>query len=356
MSAGTALAGQPAYDVFRESFPPEARSFLATILGPPRRHIDTVSLDLGLKSEACTLARDQGEALNAALTANTPEKGDPMQLIQVVEPHPLLRLGLLQLLSGLTTDYLLEGADYASISDTSTPHRGECALLLLSIATFENLHHLIPGARRAFSPKSILLLSDSEKMPQWAQALPPPVSGYVPRHAKPEILQAAVRLLLAGGTCFPLPLPVPDSKRQTYSDAGSGSAHASLSSTHRPVPAESEMLGLTPRQYEVLVLLARGYPIKKVSHQLNISVATAKAHTETLYQRLDVHNRNAAVYAAVARGASLGWLSIATALEHAQHPPSDNDPPSSPSPGDKIGARQPRPERHTGAKKPDDAE
>lgn len=71
--------------------------------------------------------------------------------------------------------------------------------------------------------------------------------------------------------------------------------------------AEHEMLGLTPRQYEVLVLLARGYPMKTVGRCLNISVATAKAHTETLYQRLDVHNRNAAVYAAVSRGAKLGW-------------------------------------------------
>ena len=70
---------------------------------------------------------------------------------------------------------------------------------------------------------------------------------------------------------------------------------------------EHELLGLTPRQYEVLVLLARGYPMKTVGRCLNISVATAKAHTETLYQRLDVHNRNAAVYAAVSRGAKLGW-------------------------------------------------
>src|SRR3546814_19901066 len=78
---------------------------------------------------------------------------------------------------------------------------------------------------------------------------------------------------------------------------------------------ESEMLGLTPRQYEVLVLLARGYPMKTVGRYLNISVATAKAHTETLYQRLDVHNRNAAVYAAVSRGAKLGWASISEPSE-----------------------------------------
>jgi len=78
------------------------------------------------------------------------------------------------------------------------------------------------------------------------------------------------------------------------------------SAAHR----ESQLLGLTPRQYEVLVLLARGYPMKKVGRTLNISVATAKAHTETLYQRLDVHNRNAAVYTAVSRGATLGWANM----------------------------------------------
>lgn len=80
---------------------------------------------------------------------------------------------------------------------------------------------------------------------------------------------------------------------------------------HAGEQTEWEMLGLTRRQYEVLVLLARGYPMKTVGRYLNISVATAKAHTETLYQRLDVHNRNAAVYAAVSRGATLGWPGIA---------------------------------------------
>src|SRR5690606_23957431 len=62
------------------------------------------------------------------------------------------------------------------------------------------------------------------------------------------------------------------------------------------------------------------YPMKKVGSALNISVATAKAHTETLYQRLDVHNRNAAVTAAVSRGATLRWANIpATAQGQPRH-------------------------------------
>src|SRR5690606_1732640 len=129
-----------------------------------------------------------------------------------------------------------------------------------------------------------------------------------------EVLQASVRLVLAGGTCFPLragtanghsverlsDMPLTTVKWPPADTKDSQSLRSTSAMT------ESEMLGLTPRQYEVLVLLARGYPMKTVGRYLNISVATAKAHTETLYQRLDVHNRNAAVYAAVSRGATLG--------------------------------------------------
>ncbi len=71
---------------------------------------------------------------------------------------------------------------------------------------------------------------------------------------------------------------------------------------------EAEMLKITPRQYEVLVLLARGR-IKTVSRMLNISVATVKSHACTLYQRLKVRNKGEAVYAALQRGATLEWVS-----------------------------------------------
>ncbi|SUV88334.1 transposase [Bordetella pertussis] len=58
-----------------------------------------------------------------------------------------------------------------------------------------------------------------------------------------------------------------------------------------PISTGAQLLQITPRQYEVLVLLARGYPIKTVSRMLNISVATAKTHACTLYQRLHVKTR-----------------------------------------------------------------
>jgi len=237
-----------------------------------------------------------------------------MTIIKVVEPHAILRLGLLQLIANVVPDVKIEGADYTSMSGSNRDER-DIDLVLLSISPAEDTNHLIDAALHAYAPRSIMLLSDHHQLPG-SIALPAAVCGYVPKNADPEVLQAAIRLVLAGGTCFPLRKQIAaeqrvrPSRRPETSCPDSKTEMPCQGKLSLQAHAESEMLGLTPRQYEVLVLLARGYPMKTVGRYLNISVATAKAHTETLYQRLDVHNRNAAVYAAVSRGAKLGWTCI----------------------------------------------
>lgn len=273
-----------------------------------------------------------------------------MSHIVVIEPHTLLRLGLLDLLSHSSTINRLEGFDLSRLNqDAASP--GGCDLAILSVSIPEDIDARLPAVERIFSPRSVLLLADSPGAIPGHEQLPDIISGYVSKHASPEVLEASIRVVLAGGTCFP-----PRNGR-TGIDAGVRSAathvptatplrtvanaSAALTSPSMPKwpPActepvtsrmasrlptmpdmenaseECEMLGLTRRQYEVLVLLARGYPMKTVGRYLNISVATAKAHTETLYQRLDVHNRNAAVFTAVSRGATLGWPSITKAQQ-----------------------------------------
>lgn len=236
-----------------------------------------------------------------------------MTRIIVVEPHPLLRLGIVQLLADAGTGLLAEGSDYSQLNEESAePSPAE--LVLLSLCATQNAHDLIESAQRVYSPRSMVLMAEHSAMPALLNQLPSSVSGYLPKTVEPEVLQASIRLVLAGGTCFPMhsakagvgaaplraaPVKWPPAPMADGADSGPRPPRSAC--------AESQLLGLTPRQYEVLVLLARGYPMKTVGRCLNISVATAKAHTETLYQRLDVHNRNAAVYAAVSRGATLGW-------------------------------------------------
>lgn len=51
---------------------------------------------------------------------------------------------------------------------------------------------------------------------------------------------------------------------------------------------------LTPREKEILVLLAKGYANAEISSELHISIYTVQNHVSNLLQKLDVRNRSAA--------------------------------------------------------------
>lgn len=59
--------------------------------------------------------------------------------------------------------------------------------------------------------------------------------------------------------------------------------------------SSSPKLFLTPRQNDVLRLLAEGYPNKVICKQLNLSEATVKTHLRALFNILDVHTRTQCV-------------------------------------------------------------
>jgi DNA-binding NarL/FixJ family response regulator len=58
-------------------------------------------------------------------------------------------------------------------------------------------------------------------------------------------------------------------------------------------PADSE--GLSPREQEVLDLLARGYLYKEIAERLNISVPTVNTYVRRMYEKLHVRSRAQAV-------------------------------------------------------------
>jgi DNA-binding CsgD family transcriptional regulator len=68
-----------------------------------------------------------------------------------------------------------------------------------------------------------------------------------------------------------------------------------------PAPVEDDVL-LTPRELEVLTLLAEGLSNKAIARRLGISVHTAKFHVGALMDKLDAVGRTDAVAHAVRRG------------------------------------------------------
>ena len=69
----------------------------------------------------------------------------------------------------------------------------------------------------------------------------------------------------------------------------------------RPPPARGES-SITPREAEVLRLLADGLANKEIGARLSISSHTAKFHVESLLRKLDAVNRAEAVREGIRRG------------------------------------------------------
>ena len=63
----------------------------------------------------------------------------------------------------------------------------------------------------------------------------------------------------------------------------------------RQVPEPAlDMEKLSPREQEVLALLAKGYYYKEIGDQLNISLNTLRNHLRTIYEKLHVRSRTEA--------------------------------------------------------------
>ena len=69
-------------------------------------------------------------------------------------------------------------------------------------------------------------------------------------------------------------------------------------------PAKATAIPLTPRQSEVLALLAQGFPNKRICQSLNLTEHTVKTHLKAIFLHLGVHNRTECVSQARLQG----WL------------------------------------------------
>ncbi len=71
---------------------------------------------------------------------------------------------------------------------------------------------------------------------------------------------------------------------------------------HLEEPRPAKPQGMTSRELEVLTLMAEGAANKQVAERLAIAERTVKAHVTSIFNRLGVDSRTAAVAVALRRG------------------------------------------------------
>lgn len=148
------------------------------------------------------------------------------------------------------------------------------------------------AARAACPDTPIVVFSGSEDPAYLRLALELDINGFLPKSSRPEVLEAALRLVMAGGRYLP--------------DAVRALALADTLGPVPPAPESAETapalqavlsLGseLTERQHEVLQLLATGAANKQIARALGISPYTVKAHVAQVLLVLGATNRTQAV-------------------------------------------------------------
>jgi len=75
-----------------------------------------------------------------------------------------------------------------------------------------------------------------------------------------------------------------------------------LATADSAAEGEAPAIDLTEREYQILLLLAEGLPVKQVARELHMSVHTCRGHVATLLRKFEVHSQLAAVVSAAKRG------------------------------------------------------
>jgi DNA-binding NarL/FixJ family response regulator len=134
------------------------------------------------------------------------------------------------------------------------------------------------GRLKARLPKlRVLMLTTYEESGLIFDSLRAGASGYLLKSVPPEEIIQAVEQVHAGGA--PMSMQI---------------ARKVVDHFHRINQPSSDMEKLTPREQEILALLAEGYLYKEIGDQLGVSINTVKRHLHTIYEKLHVQSRTEA--------------------------------------------------------------
>lgn len=127
--------------------------------------------------------------------------------------------------------------------------------------------------------------------------------GYIHKDSAPDDIAQTILEMKDGAS------PIsPMIARKVLAKYASRARPGDAAPTPEPVaPAKPPSEGplLSPREHEVLMLIARGFSYAEIARLQSVSVHTVQTHIKNLYSKLSVHSKNEAVFEA----SRLGLLS-----------------------------------------------
>jgi DNA-binding NarL/FixJ family response regulator len=194
--------------------------------------------------------------------------------VLLADDHKLFRAGIRSLLQTLSDiEVVAEAGDGREALRLIEAHRPDVVLMDIMMPGLNGLEATARVAR-TFPSTRVVMLSMNAGEDSVLQPLRAGAVGYLVQTADPAELELAVRAAARGEMFL----------------SSAISRHVVAACLGRLDREQTSLERLTPRQREVLQLIAEGHTTKEIAKELGISVKTAEAYRGELMKALDIHD------------------------------------------------------------------
>jgi DNA-binding NarL/FixJ family response regulator len=208
--------------------------------------------------------------------------------VLIADDQALVRTGFRVILNAEPDlEVVGEAADGRETIEAVRTQRPDVVLMDIRMPNLDGIEATRRLAAAAHAPR-VLILTTFDLDQYVYDALRAGASGFLLKDATAEELLQAVRVVAAGEA-----LLSPSITRRLIADYA-----------RRPPPNErpAALDELTPRELEVLRLIARGLSNRDIARKLVLGDATIKTHVARIFAKLDLHDRTQAVVLAYETG------------------------------------------------------
>ena len=204
----------------------------------------------------------------------------------MIDDHALFRVGLQGLLEQRNIEVIAAVADGEEGIRLVEEEKPDVILLDLRMPDHSGLE-ILSKIREKNIDIPIAILTTSNEEQDLREALQRGAQGYLLKDMEPDELVGALRDIVKGKNVV----------AQNMTDVLTRMAQGKVSDT-----PDSPFADLTPRETEILKLLAEGQSNKVIARNLGISDGTVKLHVKAILRKLNIHSRVEAAVIAVEKG------------------------------------------------------
>ena len=203
----------------------------------------------------------------------------PQYRIMIVDDHKILRQGLRLLLEACPDFQVIGDADATTAVAAALALQPTIVLMDVHLPRVEDGFDLLAKLRQLLPATRVVVTPTGSDTALVYRALQAGAVGYVPKDSSDIlIIEAAIRKVGQG---------------QFYlSDAALLSLVTTLQDTEMSVSdAKGDVDQLTPREVDVLDLVAKGYTNRQIALQLIVAESTVRSHLHNILRKLQLTNR-----------------------------------------------------------------